>query len=321
MAIKKEGERWRVDIQPGGRGEKRIRKTFDTKAEALRFERFAQAEAQNGKPWDASEERDKRRLSDLVAIWYERHGVTLKDGENRRIKLLAICERMDDPKARAWNAGNFTRYRAERMQEASDNTVNNELAYMKAMFSELKRCEEWKGSNPLENVRKIKVDEKELSFLSTQEIERILKVLGDSDAGKVTRVCLATGARWSEAEGLRAEQVRRFQIDFTGTKSGKNRSIPIAESLWEMIARDKGRLFAGCYSQFRAGIEQAEIELPSGQLTHVLRHTFASHFMQNGGNILTLQRALGHQSLAMTMRYAHLAPDHLQEVLKLNPLA
>lgn len=68
-------------------------------------------------------------------------------------------------------------------------------------------------------------------------------------------------------------------------------------------------------------IEDAQIDLPEGQLTHVLRHTFASHFMMNGGNILTLQRILGHSSLQMTMRYAHLAPDHLQEARQHNPLA
>ncbi|MFZ6693669.1 tyrosine-type recombinase/integrase [Undibacterium sp. SXout20W] len=61
--------------------------------------------------------------------------------------------------------------------------------------------------------------------------------------------------------------------------------------------------------------------MPTGQLTHVLRHTYASHFMMDGGNILILQRVLGHSSLAMTMKYAHLAPDHLQESLKLNPMA
>lgn len=41
--------------------------------------------------------------------------------------------------------------------------------------------------------------------------------------------------------------------------------------------------------------------------------------MINGGNILTLQQVLGHASLTMTTRYAHLAPDHMQEVLALNP--
>lgn len=41
--------------------------------------------------------------------------------------------------------------------------------------------------------------------------------------------------------------------------------------------------------------------------------------MIGGGSILVLQKILGHTSLAMTMRYAHLAPDHLQEALRLNP--
>jgi hypothetical protein len=43
--------------------------------------------------------------------------------------------------------------------------------------------------------------------------------------------------------------------------------------------------------------------------------------MMNGGSILSLQRALGHHSLAMTMRYAHLSPEHLAETRRLNPLA
>jgi site-specific recombinase XerC len=51
-----------------------------------------------------------------------------------------------------------------------------------------------------------------------------------------------------------------------------------------------------------------------------MRHTFASHFKINCGNILALQKILGHSSLAMTMRYAHLSPDHLVEARTLNPL-
>ncbi|MFN3305508.1 MAG: tyrosine-type recombinase/integrase, partial [Roseateles sp.] len=74
------------------------------------------------------------------------------------------------------------------------------------------------------------------------------------------------------------------------------------------------------YSAFRDAIARAGITLQDGQLTHVLRHTFASHFMMNGGNILVLQRNLGHANLTMTMRYEHLAPDHPQEVVNLNPL-
>jgi site-specific recombinase XerD len=47
------------------------------------------------------------------------------------------------------------------------------------------------------------------------------------------------------------------------------------------------------------------------------RHTFASHFMMNGGNIIALQQILGHASIQQTMAYAHLAPDYLQNAVTL----
>ena len=45
---------------------------------------------------------------------------------------------------------------------------------------------------------------------------------------------------------------------------------------------------------------------------HDCRHHFASWFMMRGGSLPALQRVLGHASLAMTMRYAHLSPEHLR---------
>ncbi|WP_081769042.1 tyrosine-type recombinase/integrase [Herbaspirillum sp. RV1423] len=56
-------------------------------------------------------------------------------------------------------------------------------------------------------------------------------------------------------------------------------------------------------------------------MTRVLRHSYASHFMMDGGNILVLQRILGHADLKTIVHYAHFSPDHLQESLLLNPLA
>lgn len=52
----------------------------------------------------------------------------------------------------------------------------------------------------------------------------------------------------------------------------------------------------------------------------MLRHTFASHFVMNGGNIITLQRILGHATIQQTMAYAHFAPGYLQDAVALNPL-
>jgi site-specific recombinase XerD len=45
---------------------------------------------------------------------------------------------------------------------------------------------------------------------------------------------------------------------------------------------------------------------------HDLRHSFASNYMMNGGNVFDLQKLLGHTDIKMTMRYAHFTPAHLQ---------
>lgn len=63
------------------------------------------------------------------------------------------------------------------------------------------------------------------------------------------------------------------------------------------------------YRDFRKFLKKAKIKKEFR--FHDIRHTFASHFMMNGGNIYDLQKILGHTSLEMTQRYAHLAPEHL----------
>jgi len=73
-------------------------------------------------------------------------------------------------------------------------------------------------------------------------------------------------------------------------------------------------------SAFRRALDRSGIVLPAGQASHALRHTFASHFVMQGGNILVLQRILGHSTINMTMRYAHLAPGHFQEAVTLSPV-
>ena len=49
---------------------------------------------------------------------------------------------------------------------------------------------------------------------------------------------------------------------------------------------------------------------------HALRHTFASHYVMAGGNILALQKILGHSDIKVTLSYAHLAPDYLGEEME-----
>ena len=228
---------------------------------------------------------------------------------------------MGNPAAAKFTAAEFNQFRLKRIKTVSPNTANHELAYFRAMFNELKRLGEWHPPNPLQGMRRLKMDEPELAYLEQAQILELLTALdeADSDAGTIARVCLATGARWGEAVKLKPSQIKNGRITFTGTKSGKNRAVPISQDLEAKILE---RLpFTDGMNTFKRTIAKLKLNLPKGQLSHILRHTFASHFMINGGNIITLQKILGHGSLAMTVRYAHLSPDHLSEVLDLNPIA
>jgi integrase len=173
----------------------------------------------------------------------------------------------------------------------------------------------------------LKLDERELSYLTDEQINTLLSKIDEFSLNPhvklLTKISLSTGARWGEAEALTLSRVTAGKLTFSKTKSGKNRSIPVSAELFDEIQNHlklHGR-FTNSLSAFRRALKAANIELPAGQAAHVLRHTFASHFMMNGGDILTLQRILGHSSITITMRYAHLSKDHLTEAISKNPLS
>lgn len=338
MSIRKKAEGgWLLDFypegKPKGKSSKRIRKTFATKGEAIAYENFVM-ETLVAKPWLDGKE-DRRKLSDLIRQWYEEHGITLDDGEKRQKAMLFACESMGNPLAHEFSSTMFSVYRKKRLsgeitrtarvQKVSPRTMNLELAYFRAVYNELKRLGHWKKDNPLESLRPFKSEEAELAYLEANEITRLLdecKKSRNPHVFHVAHICLVTGARWDEAESLSTKQIRSLKINFIKTKGNRNRTVPISQLVYDSIPKPEkpGRYFDSCYSAFRSAVKRSELELPDGQLSHVLRHTFASHFMMNGGNILVLQRILGHTDIKMTMRYAHFAPEHLEDAVKLNPL-
>ncbi|TVZ38702.1 site-specific recombinase XerD [Alteromonadaceae bacterium 2753L.S.0a.02] len=311
-----------VDVRPTGRDGPRFRKTFKTQNEAAAFERYIIAEHANRKPWQEGQ-RDNRRLTELINVWWELHGQSLKRGEQRKTYLENLALEMGDPVAATISPKFYAGFRSNRLTEVSPNTVNHDLAYFKALFNELARLGEWHQPNPFADIRRVKTDDTELAYLELNQIEELLEALDNcrgSHAGITARVCLATGARWSEAATLKASQVKNNRITFAKTKSGRVRTVPIAPDLAKLI-KINSPLVNG-YSAFKRTVKnKLNIDLPAGQLSHVLRHTFASHFVMNGGNILTLQKILGHADIKMTMRYAHLAPEHLQEAVLYSPLS
>lgn len=314
------GKNWQVNIKIGGRNGKHHKRLFVTQAEAKRFETELIYNNNKSKDWNsAGKGKENRKLSELCSLWYELHGKNLKDA-GRLLILHKMCERLGNPSFENFNKKKFAAYRSKRLNAVTPNTVNHDHSYLNAVFEELIRLGELL-ENPIKNIRKLKIQETELCFLTEEQIKLLLLKANESlnrSLVVVIKICLSTGARWSEAEQLRTSQVVNGALHLSNTKSGKNRTLPISKELErEVLAKLP---FTPCSQSFTNALKKTGIETPRGQKTHILRHTFASQFMMNGGNILVLQRALGHSDIKMTIRYAHFAPDHLKEIKQFNPL-
>ncbi|WP_314409325.1 tyrosine-type recombinase/integrase [Pseudomonas kuykendallii] len=317
--------RWRVDVEPI-KG-KRFRKTLKTKGEAQRFEATCRSKLIETPTWSLKP-TDRRRLSELIDRWAMLHSHTLADGDARRRLLDELAKALGDPVAIRLTGNAYAEYRAKALAAgANPKTLNNRLGYLRSVYNVLRQLGDIDYANPLENTRPLRLQEKELAYLTSAQVDHLFAVIHGRcrtpHVAMVAAICLATGARWGEAQALTPERVRDGLVTFANTKGKRVRSIPIDPLLQQRILghfKHHGT-FSNCLNSFDQTLAASKIPLPAGQSSHVLRHTFASRFVMNGGNILTLQRILGHQSLAMTMRYAHLAPDHLQDAVRYGPVS
>ena len=324
---------WKLDVRLAGRDSKRVRKSFATKGEAEAYKSYVFKEVDD-KPWMA-DKVDNRNLSELIKRWHDLHGQQLIKPEQRLRKLDMICTALGDPIASKMTVNDFANYRQMRLDgevvdgqgkrnKVKPHTINHEQAYLNSVFSELKKLGEWKHPNPLDGISQFKIEDIELAYLYPEEIPLVLDECRNAKYEHlitIVKICLSTGCRWSEAEGLRGSQIAHNRITFVKTKGKKNRTVPIAQELADEIPKARGQLFRPCRKSFEQAIKRTKLEFPERQMTHILRHTFASHFMMNGGNILVLKQILGHADIKDTMRYAHFAPTHLDDAITKNPLA
>jgi len=329
VTIKKQKNGWLVQVDR--QNIPRVRKKFTDKIEAEIFERefLAKHEA------NQAISLDKRTLRELIDSWFIYHGVNLSDGDRRKTKLLYMCADLGNPVACELSAEQFVQYRYKKTRTnavlVSDKTINNMHGYLNAVYNKLRKLKVIDYENPIAEVDFIKTQERQLSYLHRSQIDTLMESIIDGCVNKstwyVAQICVRTGARWGEAENLTRKQLHDGRITFEFTKSKKTRTVPLDADFYSRLSSHAGnrtpdqRLFDNCISAFRRAVARTDLELPTGQMTHILRHTFASHFIMNGGNILTLQRILGHSDITMTMRYAHLSPDHLKDAILLNPLA
>jgi integrase len=149
-------------------------------------------------------------------------------------------------------------------------------------------------------------------------------------------VAVHTGMRKGELLSLKWDQVNSEQgiITLYDTKNGERRDIPMDETvkatLREMERRGdyvfctaEGKAFVRAQKSFEVALKKSGIR---NFRFHDLRHTFASNLAMAGEDLNTIRELLGHKDLTMTLRYAHLAPNHktravnvLDRIMSQNP--
>jgi integrase len=212
-------------------------------------------------------------------------------------------------------------YKAGRRAAVSAATTNRELALLKHLFS---KAVEWGRAtvNPARNVKLLREDNIRVRYLSSEEEAKLINKCAKHLRPMVT-VALNTGMRQGEVLALRWDQIdlaNGLILLDTSTKSGKRREIPINATLRATLERHprhirspyvfckpSGEPFGSVKKAFSGACGRAKLE---GVVFHTLRHTFCSRLVMAGVDLVTVKELLGHSSLAMVLRYAHLSPGH-----------
>ncbi len=209
-------------------------------------------------------------------------------------------------------------------KELKPASINKNISILKAMF---RMAVDWNmvEEETLKQVRKVKLlpeNNRRLRYLSQEECQALINAC-KPHLKPIVITALNTGMRKGEVLRLKWEQVdlKHGFILLDVTKNGERREIPINNTLKQTLkglARrldisyvfadpKTGKPYQGIKRSFHSALKKAGI---SDFRFHDLRHTFASHLVMAGVDITTVRELLGHKTLTMTLRYAHLAPAH-----------
>ena len=205
----------------------------------------------------------------------------------------------------------------------SNATINRKMA---ALSKLLRKAYKMGDIHSLPEFRRQKERAGRIRFLEYGEEDRLFAAIKArcEDSYRLCTFLVDTGCRLGEALGLIWNDIQGHRVSFWITKSGRSRTIPLTLRAEEALRVDPAVVRKGPFAmlsavRFRTIWNEAKAEVGLGSddqvVPHILRHTCASRLVQGGIDIRRVQMWLGHQTLQMTMRYAHLATNDLDTCL------
>jgi integrase len=232
-------------------------------------------------------------------------------------------------------------------------TINREMTCLRHIF---RKAVEWDmiEHSPFGKGKSLSIKEnnQRLRFLSEEEIQRLLPECSRY-LRRIVECAIHTGMRRGEILSLKWSQIRNGYIYLATTKTNEPRQVPIDDDLAKILREIRrqqqlrseyvftyrkgehslkgpapvrkrikpapvAEVINDVKTAFRSALKRAGVE---DFRFHDLRHTFASQLIMRGGTLKDVQEVLGHKTMTMTLRYAHLSQEHKKKAVnRLNGL-
>jgi site-specific recombinase XerD len=221
-----------------------------------------------------------------------------------------------------------------RERKLTPGTVVNQVAALRFFFVKTLKRHQFRDFLPYPQDRR-----RLPTVLSREEVSRLINAAGNLFRRTLLMTLYGTGMRRAELAHLKVSDIdsQRMIIRVVAGKGGKDRDLPLSPALLESLreywrwrkpklymfpTRTLGRRLDQSISDKTVWIACSEAARRAGiskRVTpHTLRHSWATHLLEAGTDLRTIQVLLGHGDLETTAQYLHLSQRHLQTVV--NPL-
>ena len=310
-----------------------VSQSFERRTDAKRFAEKTEAAMREGR-FFPERAAAKRTLGELCERYAAEVSTTKKDGaksrrmmiwwiENHGFRVLADLT----PQVLADIRDGLAKKTLPNGRAITGATVNRYLAALSHALTMASREWGWMTDNPMRRVTKKKESRGRVRMLSEDERKRLLAACRESGCGALepaVLLALCTGMRQGEIIGLRWPDVdlRRGRLVLDDTKNGDRRGVPLAGPALEVLKElarhrrlDTDLVLPETGSLRHAWARAVKKSKLQDFRFHDLRHTAASYLAMAGCTPSEIAAVLGHKTLAMVKRYAHLHDAHVASVV------